>query len=534
MLFERFLTIFVTLAVGVSSIRAADLSVADVVISPGATATVVVSGTIAGESTYAVNVFVELVPRAGATGTIVFTPEPPVDISYLGDPWPPPLGGLFSKYDTLSTFSSTHNGSIDDNGTLEPAATTYSGFLSGFPVQASADATGVWDVTLTTSGAPPSNWEGVATTPLDGVITICGDGVTDPPEECDDGNNVDGDCCSATCMIEPCPCKVPIVSGGGSRYLAIRPQPLDSTVPVKLRVDWPGGDSPCLSWYVGSLGCGGLGDACTTNADCNECSFTHLPCLVNQDCDFGLCTDGKPCSVAEQHCADQSVCLRDETCVISGDLCEVAPLATIDINKDGFIDGTLAVLVDEARASELIPSEWTAAVTRCSKSATVCVDDSDCPRGRCVTSGTFCDVFLQNCFDGAECVLDEECLSGAVYVYGEDIVPSEFLFDTLTHVPNIYDVVAECGEVATEAVSTTMWRWADTNNDTYVGVTDIALILLAIQGHYDYSSIVSDDLAGLDSCWVQQILGITDVLYAKRAFQGENYFGTGCNSPTCP
>jgi len=32
---------------------------------------------------------------------------------------------------------------------------------------------------------------------------ICGDGVVDPPERCDDGNTVAGDCCSATCQPEP-------------------------------------------------------------------------------------------------------------------------------------------------------------------------------------------------------------------------------------------------------------------------------------------------------------------------------------------
>ena len=31
----------------------------------------------------------------------------------------------------------------------------------------------------------------------------CGDGSVDPGEECDDGNYVDGDCCSASCTVEP-------------------------------------------------------------------------------------------------------------------------------------------------------------------------------------------------------------------------------------------------------------------------------------------------------------------------------------------
>ena len=31
----------------------------------------------------------------------------------------------------------------------------------------------------------------------------CGDGNLDPGEECDDGNNLDGDGCSSQCTIEP-------------------------------------------------------------------------------------------------------------------------------------------------------------------------------------------------------------------------------------------------------------------------------------------------------------------------------------------
>lgn len=32
---------------------------------------------------------------------------------------------------------------------------------------------------------------------------VCGNGVVEPPEQCDDGNTVSGDGCSATCQIEP-------------------------------------------------------------------------------------------------------------------------------------------------------------------------------------------------------------------------------------------------------------------------------------------------------------------------------------------
>ncbi len=40
--------------------------------------------------------------------------------------------------------------------------------------------------------------------------TTCGDGILDPDERCDDGNNVDGDGCSADCTVEAEP--IPAVS----------------------------------------------------------------------------------------------------------------------------------------------------------------------------------------------------------------------------------------------------------------------------------------------------------------------------------
>lgn len=301
-----------------------------------------------------------------------------------------------------------------------------------------------------------------------------------------------GDPCPGVCneMGTPhCPCAPPTVSGGGSRYIAIRPEPPDSTVPTKFRVDWPAEGTPCFSRYVGWLLCGGVGERCRTDADCT----------------------------------------------VPGELCEAAPLPTVDINNDGLSDGRLGVLVDAVYAAELTPAEWSAGLMRCSKSAVPCTVDGDCIRGRCVTNNAICNVVDQNCFDGALCTVDEQCMPGAVYVYGEDVVPSEFLADTQTHVPNEYAVFAECGTVNPIPPATAvMWRWADTNHDSFVNVTDIALILLAIQGQYDFSTVISDDLSGSDACVIQQILNITDVLFAKRAFQGEHYYETSCNHPVCP
>ena len=49
--------------------------------------------------------------------------------------------------------------------------------------------------------------DGMATSNVSTItinVTICGDGTQTPNEECDDGNTVDGDNCSSTCLIERC------------------------------------------------------------------------------------------------------------------------------------------------------------------------------------------------------------------------------------------------------------------------------------------------------------------------------------------
>jgi len=71
---------------------------------------------------------------------------------------------------------------------------------------AEPDAGIVFDASLPDSGIgmdgstpPPSDG---SVTPDTGTDPVCGDSRLDPGEQCDDGNTVDGDGCSATCMRE--------------------------------------------------------------------------------------------------------------------------------------------------------------------------------------------------------------------------------------------------------------------------------------------------------------------------------------------
>lgn len=69
--------------------------------------------------------------------------------------------------------------------------------------------------TITGVGSIPDPVDGVAPSLGDALricelyadecvgVGVCGNGIVDPYEQCDDGNNIDGDGCSANCRLEP-------------------------------------------------------------------------------------------------------------------------------------------------------------------------------------------------------------------------------------------------------------------------------------------------------------------------------------------
>lgn len=148
----------------------AELSVSRLTLKSGTTGEVIVSGLIDGDLTFGVTVMAEIYPRPGCTGTLLYTSAPPVDVAQIGDPWPEV--GTFNAFDTNALgFSATLNGSVDDNGTWFPGSVTFDGPLTSLPVMTSEDATGTWDVVLSTS-AGDSGWEGLPTRLRAGTITV--------------------------------------------------------------------------------------------------------------------------------------------------------------------------------------------------------------------------------------------------------------------------------------------------------------------------------------------------------------------------
>jgi hypothetical protein len=149
---------------------AASLEAGSSVLAPGAGGNLIVTGTIDDEATFGVTILIEILPRAGNSGSVEFTPAPPNDVIQLGDPWPG--AGTFTPYDTDAIgFAASRNGSVDDNGTFLSSPVTYDGALAVFPIAAGPGASGVWDVVLSTS-VGDSGWEDVATTFVAGTITV--------------------------------------------------------------------------------------------------------------------------------------------------------------------------------------------------------------------------------------------------------------------------------------------------------------------------------------------------------------------------
>ena len=140
------------------------------------------------------------------------------------------------------------------------------------------------------------------------VAPVCGNGIIGPGEDCDDGNNDDGDGCSLTCTVEPgCECT--------------------------------GEPSVCTCCGDGVVeGSEACDDSNTSDGDCcsSTCTFDSAgtPCGSNRDtqCDnpdtcngSGSCqANHEPggstvtCGSAETLCTNQDFCAGDGTCMDNG------------------------------------------------------------------------------------------------------------------------------------------------------------------------------------------------------------------------
>jgi len=126
---------------------------------------------------------------------------------------------------------------------------------------------------------------------------ICGDGFLDAGEQCDDGNLLNGDCCSSTCQLEPTgsPCQDGDACTTGD------------TCSAGTCIGGPGpncndGNACTADSCDHALGCQNLKLTGTTCSDGNACTQTDV-------CQAGICTGTSPviCTALDQ-CHDAGVC----------------------------------------------------------------------------------------------------------------------------------------------------------------------------------------------------------------------------------
>jgi len=162
-------------------------------------------------------------------------------------------------------------------------------------------------------------------------LNVCGDGVVDRSEQCDDGNTVDGDGCSSTCQIEtpsPARCGDGVVNGteqcdaGGETSTCnadcTNSRCGDGTVNAHAgeqcddgnTVNGDGCSSTCRNETPPPSGCGdgvvngteecdGGGSetaTCNTNCTTSRCGDSIVNTLAGEQCDDGNTVNGDGCS----------------------------------------------------------------------------------------------------------------------------------------------------------------------------------------------------------------------------------------------
>jgi len=396
----------------VTVLPSSSLAIVSLSMPPGATVNVVTSGSLNGESTFGVTLLVELIPRAGTTGTLTFTSAPPVDIVQLGDPWPG--AGTFSRFDTNSTGSTALNGSLDDNGTFVAGPVTFTGSLTGFPVVASGDASGVWDVTLSTS-AGDSSWEGLLTGLIDGTVTVVAGACVDNAE-CGDGNLCTTDtCASGTCQNvnntiacnDGNACTSGDACSGGTCVGTVVPNGTTCDDGALCTVSDVCTGGACAGVLID---CSSESDACNVGS-CNPATGVCKPDPANEG---GPCDDGDPCTAADS-CED-GFCvgtpIQDNGACDDGDLCTES-----DDCQNGVCSGKAVDCSDLNDGCNI--GACNPATGFCQ--AVVMNEGGPCDDGDFCTTGDLCSNGVcagtpipegQSCDDGSLCTLNETCFGG--------------------------------------------------------------------------------------------------------------------------
>ena len=143
---------------------------------------------------------------------------------------------------------------------------------------------------------------------------VCGDGVLNPGEECDDGNTLNGDCCSSTCRFEPATTVC---------------RPAAGACDVAEMCTGSSGVCPANVFQPRGMACGDASSTqCTSPDSCDGLGM----CLANHRPDGTVCNDSNNCTLNDK-CAG-GLCRGEQV------MCLGMPATICGDDRDNVIHGT--------------------------------------------------------------------------------------------------------------------------------------------------------------------------------------------------
>ncbi|MDX1764268.1 MAG: hypothetical protein R3231_08105, partial [bacterium] len=235
----------------------------------------------------------------------------------------------------------------------------------------------------------------------DCAVAVCGNGTIEAGEDCDDGNTLDGDCCSANCLFEtngsPCPdgvfCNGDETCDGAGACLAGPIPPCSDGVDCTVDTCDPTTDD-CINtpndnncpddgaFCTGDefcdavVDCTSTGDPCDVGTTCNEDTDT---CDAAQDCGNGILDTGEECD--DGNTMDGDCCSANCTFETAGSSCDDGLFCNGEDTCDGAGTCDLGSAVD-------CDDGVLCTTDSCDEAAEACVnspDDAACD------DGTFCN-----------------------------------------------------------------------------------------------------------------------------------------------
>jgi cysteine-rich repeat protein len=275
---------------------------------------------------------------------------------------------------------------LSASGTVDPVTGAFSvtgeltGVCSGLVISGTGDGE-VFTATFTATSGICAGGGGVSG-------TKCSNGVIDPAENCEDGNHLDGDCCSARCILDAA--GTTCTNDGGV----------------------------CTDDVCNATG------TCTHVANTSACNDGN-PCTGGDVCAGGACTAGSPVP-AGSPCGDDSNGCTDDVCNAIG-TCTHVPNTNACNDSNPCTNGDVctggACLGSAAPAGQSCFSDSNACTDDvCNATGTCthvgntnpCDDDNACTSGDICTAGA-CVGSLNTdpCDDGNACSTGDVCTGGA-------------------------------------------------------------------------------------------------------------------------